>query len=112
MDEFRKKWLNVQRENNRWKWLYTIEEFAKKFGSAKTIIVEYDPIFDIPRYFETWNVKVEYYMFGIFPLSIVTFGKNLNWKEVENLKVPFAKIQYNYRHKRDKYNGPIPNRCL
>ena len=111
MDEFKKKWLNIQRENNRWKWLQTKEDFAKKFGTAKTIIVEYCPIDDI-KYYERWNVKVEYYLFGIFPLSTVTFGKNLSRKEVENLKVPFAKIQHNYRHKRDKSNGPIPNRYL
>jgi len=98
MDKFKIKWNNVQQENNRYKWLQNREEFTKKFGTANTVIIEYAPIDDL-RYFERWNVKVTYDLFGIFPLSTITFGTHLSRQEVENLKVPFAKISYVYKKK-------------
>ncbi len=126
MDNFKKKWIKVQKDNNKWKWLQKKdefakkwsqkkEEFAKKFGTANTIIIEYIPHIGI-KIWEKWNVKVTYNLYGIIPLSTVTFGKNLSKKEVENLKVPIAKILYKYNKNDIDQIGspsyPTPNRCL
>ena len=93
MNKFDKQFLKIQKENKSFKWLHSKEEFAKKFGTAYTIIIEYCPINDIKIY-DRWNVIVTYNLFGIFPLSDVIFGKNLSKQEVNELKVPFAKIYY------------------
>jgi len=119
MDNFKEKFVRIQEENNRLNWIRNKEEFSKKFGTPDTIIIEYKPIIDF-KIWERWNIKVTYNLFGIFPLSTITFGKNLSKKEVEELKVPFAKIFFNYNHKdineMKKYNiepsYPIPIRCL
>jgi len=113
MNKFKKKWLSIQAENNRWKYLQNKEEFSKKIGTADLIIIEYVPIDDL-KYWERFNVKVTYNLFGIFPLSTVTFGTNLSRQEVEDLKVPFAKILYktNKTNKRNIPSCPNPNRCL
>jgi hypothetical protein len=78
---FSQKWTSVQRENGRWKCLQSREEFAKKFGTADKIIIQYAPIDDI-RHRERWNVHVKYNLLGLFPLCRVTFGTNLSRKEV------------------------------
>lgn len=117
MDNFKEKFVRIQEENNRWNQLHKKEEFSKKFGTPDTIIIGYKPLFDI-KIWERWDIKVN--LFGIFPLSSVTFGKNLSKNEVDELNVPFAKIFYKYNQKNinemKEYNiessYPIPIRCL
>lgn len=99
---FSQRWARVQRDNARWKALQSKEAFAQKFGTADTIIVEYTP-FDDHRHWDRWNVHVSYKLLGIFPLSTVTVGTNLCRQEVEQLRVPFAKLQC-------RPGDPVPTR--
>ena len=101
---FAQRWARVQNDNARWKCFHSKEEFAKCFGTADEIIVEYVRVEDI-KIFESWIVHVNYSLLGMFPLTRVTFGTKLCRKEVEALQVPFAKIQC-----RD--GDPVPARFL
>ena len=103
MEPFKQKWINVQNENNYFKWIHDKEEFAKKFGTAETVIIEYYTTKDFTKIYHNYDVRVKYNLFGIFPLSTVTFGKNLSFQEVKELKVPFAKLMFS-----TKYNEQAP----